>query len=263
MTNTKPTLEEIGAYVDGELLPEKAASVARAIAFDPDIAHQVVCLTQLKATLPLIVPEANIELPVAPPAPRRRQAIAASIVAFVVAAGITAMSFWGEKETSSDWVSFAQTQHEQWVSKAIAPTDNTLDPFTLVVQASRSYGSEVFVPDLSAARLSLIGVNVLERKNTKSVHLKYKGTRGCQLSLFILPQPLAREHRVIESGSIRIAQWHHGDMGYLLMVSGMDPRHFDVLANMLGKLEGLKQPFQNPARQILAQSRDRAKPCLA
>lgn len=262
MTNNKPTPEELGAYVDGELTPDEAAVVARAIARDQDIANQIACLTRLKAVIPQIVPETPIEIPAKPPTPRLRQSYAAAIVAFAVITGITAFLFLGEKEGSNGWLAAAQGQHDAWVLKSSNENYKPAQPPKLIALASQAYGSGLFFPDLSAARLSLVAANVSGQTNSKTLHLGYVGSRGCRVSLFVLSKPIARTRTLIKNGSIRVATWHHGESGYILMSSGMDPRHFATLAEMLGKLEGL-HPFRKPERQILADSRNRARPCQA
>jgi len=265
MTETRPTAEDLSAYVDGELDPDSTANVAKAIARDPHIAKEVACLTKLKATMPKIVPRGPIKLREKRPAQTWVYAIAASVAALVVLAGLGAGMYLLSQNLAKDWLTVAKSHHESWISNMKGKS--APDPPFLLAAASQTLGSKVLAPDLSAASLTLATASVIQFEQKKALHLGYVGTRGCRLSLFVLPIALksqAKRPRASTSkGSFRITTWSHMQQGFILMATGMDPSRFALLTETLRNYSGFKEPFDKPTRQRLARSRAESKPCAA
>ncbi len=265
MTEIGPAAEDLSAYVDGELDPDSMASVAKAIARDPHLAKEVACLTKLKATMPKIVPQGPTKLREERPARTWVYAIAASVAAFVVLAGIGAAVYLFNQNPAKDWMTVAKSHHETWISnmKGKSAPDS---PFILAA-ASQIMGSRVLAPDLSAASLSLASAAVIQFEQKKALHLGYVGTRGCRLSLFVLPvafkSPTKRPRAKTSKGPFRITTWSHVRQGFILMATGMDPTRFALLTETLKNYSGFKEPFDKPTRQRLARSRAESRPCAA
>ncbi len=265
MTETRPSAEDLSAYVDGELDPDSTATVARAIARDAHIAREVACLTKLKATMPKIIPQGPAKLREERPARTWVYAIAASFAAFAVLAGLGAAVYLFNRNLAKDWLTVARSNHESWISNMKGKP--APDPPLLLAAASRILGSRVLAPDLSAASLSLAAADVIQFEQKKALHLGYVGNRGCRLSLFVLPVTLKnrtkRQRAKTSKDSFRITTWSHVRQGFILMATGMEPSRFALLTETLKNYSGFKEPFDKPTRQRLARSRAESRPCAA
>jgi anti-sigma factor RsiW len=265
MKPATPGFEELNAYVDGELSPASAAAVARAVAEDPAVARQVAQLTRLKAMLQSERAAPAIALPSRRPrrAPRRPRRIrptslAASLALFVALA--VSVTFWLEGRAPSPEAPlvFASAQHRAWVEGGVEaqPAAHVLP------SALRTFGRPAQVPDLSAAGLMLARVALLQDESGPVLHIGYRGTRGCRLSLMIRgPDGLPEALRAVgESADLGYA-WRAGGVGYVLVASGMDPPRLRLIARKVHDATLEKAPFDAETRTALAESRAASAAC--
>ena len=57
--------------------------------------------------------------------------------------------------------------------------------------------------------------------------------------------------------------WRVGGLGYALLASGMDPKHYAVILQTVHKASRSTVPIEAETRTALRESRSRARPCAA
>lgn len=263
--------EILSAYVDGELDAQAQANVANAAANDTAIAQRLAQLSALKAILPDAMPTMPyIDLDEAHPATSatvatnddrgwRLYAIAASVAAFIVAGALLVgyVATIGDHTTAQTWQQAALTRHSQLAED---PTSSERVPAGILQVITRTPGFAA--PDLSAGRLSLKSVDQVTLGVVEAIHFRYAGTRGCQLSLFVMASDQSADASVTWQTGIRAAQWKAHERRFLLLASGMDNARFGHLARTIETFTRLPAPFGKKTQAQLASARKRAAPCI-
>lgn len=297
MSGPKPSWRDLNAYADGELSAAQAAGVACAVAEDPDLAREVAALARLKAT---VQEEGRAQIPAGltelsgraegPDATAQRRrgngprpvwrvlgGLAAALALVVLGA---ALLYSPEPQPERPaWLDFAQQLHEDWAGTVGSgggmvgpgePTDQTTDsagdlPTADHLLASLSrLGPAAMVPDLSSARLTVGYLRPLSSAYGEGLHVGYRGTRGCRVSLIIMDGAgnLPETPTALGGGPERHA-WRVGRLGYVLMASGMDPQHYAVILETVHRASRSAEPIGPETRTALRTSRSRARPCAA
>lgn len=281
MSEKKPNWRDLNAYADGELLPSDAAAVARAVAEDPALADQVATLARLKAT----VEELGQAPPPAELAARRGAApqgknqgkdrsarplrragawlgVAAATAAFIVLA--TALLIPADRETAEPaWRDLAVQLHQSW---AQAEAGQAAEPSAGALLVSLSHlGRAAQIPDLSGARLTVGYLRAIASDHGQGLHVGYRGTRGCRVSLIVLPAAagLPQEPVLLAGAGDQTYAWRVGGLGYALLASGMDPKHYQVVLKTVHEASLKHAPVGPETRVALAESRARSRPCAA
>lgn len=245
--------EMLNAYVDGELPHSDAARVARAAAQDPLIAAQIATLRELKAAIPETVPERKISLP--QPSGLQHGPVSFAIAAcalLMVATGFIYL-FLQPVAQNTSWSQALYAEHEAW----------TFSPAAETAGLKLASGPANLLPlDLKAARLTFVGHQEISISGNKVLQTGYEGTRGCRVSLFVLPAGIKINHARFPS-SLLVRTWEIGSQGFALMADGMARARFNGLSVAVEKAlrDGL-QPDVN-TRQKLAHARRTSPPCQA
>jgi anti-sigma factor RsiW len=249
--------QQVNAYVDGELDPAAAATVAAEVARDRVLARAVATVTQLKAAT-----ADSVEAPVialhAPRQSRRWQALAASFLITVALGAGLAVYVGGSGSNSLDR---AVERHMDWVNAESAQTGPESAVAMLAGLARLGFRTEV--PDLSDAGLMLTQVSALDSRDaTAGFQIRYVGTRGCRVSLMVQrtgdePAPGRRE-----IGSLRAASWLVRELRYTLLASGMHEPRFDTIAATAEAATRRDRPAVETLRQALRDQREQTPPCL-
>jgi hypothetical protein len=265
--------EAINAYVDGMLSPEEAAETAERISRDPALARQAAALSRMKVSVAAAfetetfkpdftgMPESPAPEQQAPPGWRRGLAVAAVLI-FIAAAVI----FLSPDETGTpNWLTAAYKQHE-----AISAQD-TLATNQRFFNVAALSGFRPFIPDLTAAKLHLFAMAPFHMDDPAGsketgIILNFRGTRGCRLSYvsFMLPDIDKRIDEALYPFKVANANgysWRVGDIGYLLIATGMDIERLAVLSEAVHSASRKHQPFDDVARTRLAQSRAESRAC--
>ncbi len=263
MTTGRPSWRTLNAYVDGELPAPEAAAVARALAHDRALAHQVASLTRLKATV-----QDEVEpIELAWPRPRRRiwrpAALAASLLLACALGLAAALAPWREAGAPK-LLAQAQTLHLAWTALEGRPA--TPVRAGVVLATLHRLGPQAYLPDLSAARLTLGWLQALRLPGDAgpALHVGYRGTRGCKISLLVvrggagLPEALAR----YDEAALTTYAWRSGAHGYLLTAEGMDENRLELIARTVQRASLERSPFDGKTRTALRRSRERSVPCL-
>jgi anti-sigma factor RsiW len=253
--------ERLNAYVDGELAPAEAASVASAVAHDSGLARRVATLAALKANV------AGLSEDTAPPfaisargtktrgSARRLAAIAATLA---LVAGMGSAIWFATSGPRSEDMSDALMAHRPWLAGGEAPATAAL---SVELAGARSTA----LPDLSAASLRLVRLDVkpgLARNG--EVFAGYEGPNGCRVGLWVSPEPstsAAEPVRSTEDG-ISIRAWRNGDIGYAMVGVGIDEARLDLIA----ALAAMSLRNDGPASQQIAALNDirtTGRPCTA
>ena len=277
MTDRAPSWRDLNAYADGELAPAEAAGVARAVAESPALADQVATLARLKATVqeqaqaPLPDELAGIDETAAasrnkPSKSARRPwallgGVAAAVAIVVLAAALLIPT--GRNTSGPAWRDLAVRLHQSWSDAA---PDAAGEPRADALLAGLSQlGKAAQIPDLSGARLTVGHLESINSDYGDGLHVGYRGTRGCRVSLIILPASLSLSEAPLalagEGGQQHA--WRVGGLGYALLASGMDPRHYAVVLKTVHEASRKFAPLGPETRTALAESRARSRPCAA
>ncbi len=281
MSGRQPCWETLNAYIDGELPAGEAAEVARALARDRALADQVASLARLKAATQSALSNPDPPLALTLPARRiwnwRPIALAASLT-LVVVIGLAVSLTPGDRGGQPAWVAEARALHEAWTlpensaPPAVTPpalTPPTLSGVVLVTLDRAGTGGylKAYLPDLSSARLTLIHLETVTLPDSGGVALQagYSGTRGCKVSLLILPDGAALPDAFTrrDDVALRAFAWRSGPLGYLLVAEGMDEARLALIAETVHRATLENSPLDAETRTALRQSRERSQPCLA
>jgi len=257
--------EKLNAYIDGELDADAAAEVSAAAAQDPAVARDLAALEQVKATLADSIEAPDIAVPdEIPPARKTRRVrwASAAVLALVVSAGLFLGIPTPHETLVSDnrWVAAA---HNQWVLGA-ASEDPT--PVSRKI-ASKGLGfDEVYIPELSSARLHLVHVGRTGRTGQEyALVAGYRGTRGCTVTLAVTRRVdgLSEHLAPVIAESMKGFAWRIGNVGFYVVAHGMD------LSRLQGIAEGIREtnlrhlPLRSETRVALAKGRAESPPCRA
>ncbi len=270
MTGQAVSWETLNAYVDGELPADAAAEVARALARDPALVSQVASLTRLKAVTQEIaqyaVGASEIALPPARNRGWRLPALAASL-GLVLAIGLAAALVPNLGERPPSWVTQARAAHEAWITpRDLAPPEVGGVVLVALGQAGAGGYLKAYLPDLKSARLTLTHLESVALADGGAVlHAGYRGTRGCKISLLIVPggEDLPRELTRHDDAALHAFAWRVGPLGYILLAEGMDEARLELIAETVHRATLENSPFDGETRTALRQSRERSQPCLA
>lgn len=254
MTETNISTEALNAYVDGELTRAEAASVARAAARTPAIAARIATLREMKAAVTGAVPERELSFPlVRPTRPvlRAGHAAVACVAALLVAAAV--YLGWPAGPSSAQWAQLLHTHHQAWSF----PSGKTA---AVILPAG---GRSGLLPlDLSSARLTYVGYEPIALAGRRGVRTGYEGTRGCRVSLFVLPGDVMLDTASLIP-SLHVTAWIIDVRGYVLMADGMPAGRFNDLARAVETALRSGEPFDARTRQRLALARRTSPPCSA
>ncbi len=260
MTNGEITFETLNAYVDGELDATDAAVVARAVAEDAMLARQVATLSRLRSAVADSIEAPDLVLPKRPPARAPGMAMAASIAFALFISGSALMTAL-DRPISRDWLAPALTLHQKWDTQGM--TAQTRAAILLAGYAETVPGA--YVPDLSAARLSVVHASVEAVGDDQGLVIGYRGTRGCKVSLMIFPSVFGlTEDLTAHTQSDRKAfAWQAGDNGYVIVSEGMEIQRFRLIAESVRRTSFERLPLNRETRMALRDSRDESAPCIS
>jgi len=261
MTRSEITFETLNAYVDGELDTPTAAEVARAVAEQPALARQVAVLSRLRSTVAQSIEAPDLTLPAPPPPRRLRMAIAASI-AFALFVGGSALMATLDGPAQRDWLTPALRLHHGWSVDSAAAQQTRAALF--LARYARTI-PDAYVPDLSAARLSVEHVSMEGTGRDRTLLVGYGGTRGCKVSLMIFPTVSGLSEALTRhaAGRNEAYAWRSGNAGYVIVSEGMDPKRFRLVAESVRRASIEHLPVNTETRTALRRSRETSTPCAA
>jgi len=247
------TWETLNAYVDGELSPDDAATMAAAIAADKAMAARVATLTRLRAVSRGLAAPAKAE-PL-----RRRQgwrpvALAASLAAMLVAGGLS----WSLRPTPGSGVTAAVAANETWLAAGLHPDAGG------IMKAAAAASAGGALPDLSAAGLQLVYLSSQPFGADEAIFAGYQGPHGCHLGLWKAASGSGTALSALTAprqAGLSVHQWVAGDARYVLVGRGMNAQRFDRMAAVVEQLV-LQGHSATPAQRIALEEAGRiGAPC--
>jgi len=273
-----PSWEEINAYVDDELSPAEKARVAAGIALQPALAEQVAVLSSIKAELQNefaseALRQENVgqgqgsseagSIKGGGRFKARRWALAAACL--LVALTCVLALVWKQEDPMAQLFAAAAERH---AALSQAPGGD----LGVVRSPVRFDRGMALIPDLEAGRLTLNALaDFVTPSGAIGMAAHYRGTRGCKLTLFFLPdlEPATANQLPEEDlqsrseGEILSYSWRHGPVGYLLLAQGMGEMRLGLIAEKLHEASKSFRILDEAAREQLAESRERSAACHA
>lgn len=252
--------ERLGAYIDRELAPAEAAEVAAAIARDPDIAARVATLSRLKASATSADPQSDAMPPSPALRPRFRAwpAVAAACTVFALLGSAALWQWLPATAPEHAWLEDAAEEYQSWLAGGTGRPDDSRIRIGLQAHETEQ------VPDLSAAKLSLVHVSLTPSGAGSGLFLGYQGVHGCRLGLWIgaseaslvdLPTKVAVD-------ALEGYVWRVEDTGYALLARGMDAVRLRMLAEAVSRITHQRQRLDESARIALRETTGIGAPCL-
>jgi len=261
MSGNSPTIEQLCAYIDGELPAAERAQVAAAVARDPRLAARIATLSNLKASL-------AAEIEPAPPLDLRPHALAttapiAVALSLVAALFVGLFILWFSLPSSSPptWVAAAIDGHARWI--AAPRVDRGDSGAHAVLAAAGALGAAPVIPDLDAAHLRIVGTRLVPNGESKiALQIRYAGERGCRVSLWVAPaaEGPARWEATYTQKDLRAYAWRAGPLDYAL-VSGMAAKRFADIADIVREATRRHQEPGPTAEALLRKDREESPPC--
>lgn len=269
MNKDFPDWQTLNAYVDGELDATTAAAVAEAAGDDAAVAEQIATLYQLKGVSHNVAPEAPADLmDLMPPVPASTRRTPVSIAAAVAMLAIALASIWvsferdSEQTIPAELLARAGSLHAQWLQSDVDAKMDTQP--TVLLAALSGFGKVPFVPDLSSTTLSISRVTVDDSPDGQILHVGYRGTHGCHLSLFVFEgDAIPSTSQEAVQGSDLARGWRVNDLGYLLYARGMDRSRFQLISSTVEDATRKNTPLDNAAREQLAANKLHSRSCQA
>ena len=262
MSGKKLEIERLNALIDGELTSKERAELLDAVAAEPALARELSALGKLKAAVEDSVETPDIALPARSRNMKRLRLPALALAASLVLAAVVGLSWYlfGHGSTLGGVpVAWAVEAHRSW--NLSAPKSES--PVLL-----RSVGvrADAYVPDLSAARLSIAHVGSRPTANGgKALMVGYRGTRGCKVTLLVASAPAGMTRKPVSFTfeQVRAVAWAANNLGYIVLAEGMAPARFSLIAESIRQASLKHLPLDQRTRTALAQSCAASPPCAA
>ena len=270
MPELKPDFEMLNAYIDGELDAEHAADVARAVAVDKKLAHQVAVLSQLRSAVIDSIDTPELALPHRPISSRGnyRPWLVAACLAGLIALASFMLGKPSDQSVAEEWIPAAWALHQAWVlpPQGFDP-DQAPDGTSGEVIPASSAGSLAgsYIPDLTSAKLFVAySTDQYNYRGNRSLLVGYTGTRGCKVTLLVTGEsaPLSEQMTYFQRENVSIYGWRVGKLDYMLMAEGMAITRFQSIAEAVYRSTKAHFPVDNKTRVALAESRATSAPCL-
>ncbi|RWU21559.1 anti-sigma factor [Pseudomonas alkylphenolica] len=242
MSELIPSEDELHAYVDERLDPERRRAVARYLAANPDQALRVEGwqhdARQLRAALSGLAGQAAN--PRLDPARlrrelrRRRQRQWANAAVLLITLGIGGVGGWQVREASLLANNLPMADAVQ--AHRLFADANTLDLSARDPQRLQAWLGQHFrhvgnVPDLSAYGFTPLGARLLSNEQGPAALLVFEDAQGQRVSLF-LRSPGEHFARMPSGervdGQLQARYWSRGDYNYALVSAASDSRGADL-----------------------------------
>lgn len=234
MSPRRPSLEELNAYLDGELDEARRCAVEAHLQDCPEDAERIAAYRHrdmlLRAAFhelpPARLPE-SIDLTLRARRRTRRLAgigaVAAMLAGLVV--GILFATGWLTRQPDSGRALAALDQHATAAYLLNAPAQSVISlhgesPTRIGQRLSLHVGRRVWVPDLSRFGYRLVAARVLEGGPTPAAQLLFRDAAGHRISCYFAAQPETGETALHYSEAHGIKTFSRFDEGLGYAVSG-------------------------------------------
>lgn len=224
------TNDDLHAYADGMLTPERAAAVEVYLAEHPTAARQVAEYKALNVALrsalePVLVETAVPVDAVIPAQPRKRFAIqlaaAAAVAGLLVGGGAGWFSnayFGGKGDNAQQIAERAAAAYSVYAPETRHPVEVGVEQADhLVAWLSNRMGMSFEIPQLDAIGFSLIGGRLMVGDAAPAALLMYENDQGRRMVLYIrndLPQGKQTALHYRRNAGTGVIYWLDGDKGF-------------------------------------------------
>ena len=234
--------DDLHAYVDGRLPPDRVEAVERYLETNPVVAKQVVdwksqrqelrdrLLGKASEPVPARLRIANVRALHRSRQVQRMRAIAASLMLIAVGGlgGWVAKSEWASPGSSSQGVMIADaiSAYRTFVVEAAHPVEvRAAEQDHLVQWLSNRLGRSVKAPDLSSYGFRLMGGRVLPAADGVAAQLMYDDDRGTRLTVYLRNG----EHgetafRFVREGQVAAFYWADQGLGFAVSAAATEDR---------------------------------------
>lgn len=242
MSELIPSEDELHAYVDERLDPERRRAVARYLAANPDQALRIEGwqndARQLRAALSGLAGQAaNPQLDplhIRRDLRRRRQRQWANAAVLLIALGVGGLGGWQAREASllaSNLPMADALQAHRLFADATALDLSARDPQRLQAWLGQHFRHVGNLPDLSAYGFTPLGARLLSNEQGPAALLVFEDAQGQRVSLF-LRSPGEHFARMPSGervdGQLQARYWSRGDYNYALVSAASDGRGADL-----------------------------------
>jgi anti-sigma factor RsiW len=251
------TEDELHAFVDGELPPDRRADVEAWLAAHPQDAARVVAwreqIDMIRARYAAVIDE---PVPQGLSLERLRRATvhtwrwvaAASLAAFLIggAAGWAGHSAWQGPPQSRVLTSEAMDAHKLYVAEVRHAVEVPADASHLIPWLSRRVGHQLRAPDLKALNLKLVGGRLLPAPHGAAALFMYEGASGERFTLYCAraDEP-SSALRYSDKGGVAAFHWIEDEVAYVVSGPAEKARLKKVAQAAYEQIE-LKPAAKNP-----------------
>lgn len=224
------TEAELQAYVDGQLLPARAAEVVQHLAQHEEDAQRVAAYRRQNENMQLAYAPLLTE---AVPArlqpglrrrwwlPAQRYAIAAALMAFSGIAGWQMHAYVAGERTQTLYLArVAAVAHAVYSPEVRHPVEVGADQEThLVNWLSKRLGTGLKIPHLAEQGYALVGGRLLPGERGPAAQFMYQDMKGQRLTLYVRVSKEVREQtafRFAQENNVGVFYWIDGRLGYAL-----------------------------------------------
>ena len=235
MTGDRPIGEDdLHAFVEGRLPPERREAVETFLADHPAAAAQVAADRERREAL-----RARLAFKADEPIPARlriahvraerrsvqgrRLAAVAAALAWLVVGGATGWTAhaWMARPIAANQSRVAQdalSAHRVFVAEIAHPVEvGAAQQAHLLQWLSKRLGRSLQAPDLAALGYHLMGGRLLPAGNEPAAQLMYEDDRGARLTLYIRASDSGEtSFRFAQSGEVSAFSWIDGGLGYVI-----------------------------------------------
>lgn len=253
----RPDDNEVQAYIDDRLEPDRRRILAEQLARHPDRAAEVQemiaqrdllrCALESKLREP-VPPQLRVQHLIRERARRNRRgfAMAASVLLAVgigAGGGWLAHGAWADRATArleSSWrgrIAMATSAHEIFVADAFRPVEIFATAGDVVVRwLSNRLGRPVAVPDLDIVALRFLGGRLIPTTEGPAAQLMFDHAGGTRLTLFMVPAapslPVIAEDRFAMSNNLGTVSWADARFRYTV-VGSVDQAQLQEIARAI------------------------------
>jgi len=235
MTNRPITEDDLHAYVDGVLEPEREAEVAAYLEGHPDMARRVAafsdqCDLLRKALAPIadepLPPQLNLSRMIESPRRRRSSSLRWAIAAMLMLSigGLGGWVMRGSLQASPGGLAAlaqeAAYSYSVYAPDRVRPVEmRASDSAQLVQWVSNRLRQPVKLPDLTGSGYRLMGGRLIATSHGPAAMFMYDDDRGDRL--VVLTRPMTSDQSAPmaphSGGDVSGFAWADGGMGYSLM----------------------------------------------
>jgi anti-sigma factor RsiW len=223
--------DELHAFVDGALPPERAAAVEAALREDPALAAEVDSWRAQNEGLHALFDPVLREEPPAWLAPRavarRRRAFwlraAAGLLLFLagVGAGWTLNALLGERASvAARLADESVSAHKVFTVEVRHPVEVAAsEEQHLVAWLSKRLGAPLKAPDLSSQGFALVGGRLLASAGEPAAQFMYENAEKARLTIYVRRNPSGGEtaFRIVEADGLVACWWRDGPLAYAVV----------------------------------------------